>query len=120
MLTGTIKTLADLGENDRRRDHPRFQEGNFEANAALVRPLLEMADAKRCTPAQLALAWLLAQGPDVVPIPGTKRRKHLADNLAALDVKLSSDEAAALARAIDDSKVAGTRYPKGQLALLGL
>jgi aryl-alcohol dehydrogenase-like predicted oxidoreductase len=120
MLTGTIRTLADLGENDRRRDHPRFQEGNFESNAALVRPLLELADAKRCTPAQLALAWLLAQGPDVVPIPGTKRRTHLADNLAALDVKLSSDEAAALARAIDDSKVAGTRYPKGQLALLGL
>ncbi len=120
MLTGTIRTLADLGENDRRRDHPRFQEGNFESNAALVRPLLELADAKRCTPAQLALAWLLAQGPDVVPIPGTKRRTHLADNLAALDVKLSSDEAAALARAIDDTRVAGTRYPKGQLALLGL
>jgi aryl-alcohol dehydrogenase-like predicted oxidoreductase len=120
MLTGTIKTLADLGENDRRRDHPRFQEGNFEANAALVRSLLEMADAKRCTPAQLALAWLLAQGPDIVPIPGTKRRTHLADNLAALEVKLSADEAGALARAIDDTRVAGTRYPKGQLALLGL
>jgi aryl-alcohol dehydrogenase-like predicted oxidoreductase len=120
MLTGTIKSLADLGENDRRRDHPRFQEGNFEANAALVRPLLEMAQAKRCTPAQLALAWLLAQGPDVVPIPGTKRRTHLADNLAALAAKLSADEAAALARAVDDTRVAGTRYPKGQLALLGL
>ncbi len=120
MLTGTIRTMADLAENDRRRDHPRFQEGNFEANAALVRPILEMAEAKRCTPAQLALAWLLAQGPDIVPIPGTKRRTHLAENLAALDVKLSADEAASLARAIDDTRVAGTRYPKGQLALLGL
>jgi aryl-alcohol dehydrogenase-like predicted oxidoreductase len=120
MLTGAIRTLADLAENDRRRDHPRFQEGNFEANARLVRPILEMADAKRCTPAQLALAWLLAQGPDIVPIPGTKRRTHLAENLAALDVKLSADEAASLARAIDDTRVAGTRYPKGQLALLGL
>src|SRR5262250_1075263 len=61
MLTGAIRSLADLGENDRRRDHPRFQAGNVESNAALVRPLFEMADAKRCTPAQLALAWLLAQ-----------------------------------------------------------
>jgi aryl-alcohol dehydrogenase-like predicted oxidoreductase len=120
MLTGAIRTMADLAENDRRRDHPRFQEGNFEANAALVRPIIEMAEAKRCTPAQLALAWLLAQGSDVVPIPGTKRRTHLRDNLAALDVKLSADEAASLARAIDDTRVAGTRYPTGQLALLGL
>jgi aryl-alcohol dehydrogenase-like predicted oxidoreductase len=120
MLTGAIRTMADLAENDRRRDHPRFQEGNFEANAELVRPLIDMAQAKRCKPAQLALAWLLAQGPDIVPIPGTKRRTHLAENLAALEVKLSADEAAALARAIDDTHVAGTRYPKGQLALLGL
>jgi aryl-alcohol dehydrogenase-like predicted oxidoreductase len=120
MLTGSIKTMADLGENDRRRDHPRFQEGNFEANAALVRPLLEMAQAKRCKPGQLALAWLLAQGPDMVPIPGTKRRTHLRENFGALDVKLTAAEAAALAKAIDDSQVAGMRYPKGQLALLGL
>jgi aryl-alcohol dehydrogenase-like predicted oxidoreductase len=120
MLTGAINSAADLGENDRRRDHPRFQGENLAANAALVRPLMEMADAKRCTPAQLALAWLLAQGPDVVPIPGTKRRTHLRQNLAALDIKLSADEAATLARAIDDGNVQGTRYPKGQLGLLGL
>lgn len=120
MLTGAIKSLADLGENDRRRDHPRFQEGNVEHNAALVRPLVEMAEAKRCTPGQVALAWLLAQGADIVPIPGTKRRTHLRDNLAALDVNLSAADAAALSRAIDDGNVHGTRYPKGQLALLGL
>ena len=120
MLTGAISTLADLGENDRRRDHPRFQGENLERNARLVRPLMEMADAKRCSPAQLALAWLLAQGPDMVPIPGTKRRTHLRQNLAALEIKLSADEAATLARAIDDSGVQGTRYPKGQLPLLGL
>ena len=120
MLTGAINSLADLGENDRRRDHPRFQGENLERNAALVRPLMEMADAKRCSPAQLALAWLLAQGPDLVPISGTKRRTHLQQNLAALDIKLAADEAAALARAIDDSRVQGTRYPKGQLPLLGL
>jgi len=120
MLTGAIKSLSDLGENDRRRDHPRFQAGNVESNAALVRPLFELADAKRCTPAQLALAWLLAQGPDMVPIPGTKRRTHLRDNLKAAEVELSAGEAAALARGIDDSKVQGTRYPKGQLPLLGV
>jgi aryl-alcohol dehydrogenase-like predicted oxidoreductase len=120
MLTGAIRSLNDLGENDRRRDHPRFQAGNVEANAALVRPLIEMAEAKKCTPAQLALAWLLAQGADMVPIPGTKRRTHLRQNLAAADVKLSADEAKALSRAIDDGKVQGTRYPKGQLPLLGV
>jgi len=120
MLTGGIRSLADLGENDRRRDHPRFQAGNVESNAALVRPLFEMADAKRCTPAQLALAWLLAQGADMVPIPGTKRRAHLRENLKAADMTLAAGEAAALARAIDDGKVQGTRYPKGQLPLLGV
>jgi aryl-alcohol dehydrogenase-like predicted oxidoreductase len=120
MLTGAIASLADLGENDRRRDHPRFHEGNIENNAALVRPIVDMAKAKGCTPAQLALAWLLAQGPDIVPIPGTKRRTHLADNLAAAAVAITRDEAAAQARAIDDSQVAGTRYPKGQLGLLGV
>jgi aryl-alcohol dehydrogenase-like predicted oxidoreductase len=120
MLTGAIKSAADLGENDRRRDHPRFQGENLTANAALVRPLTEMAEAKRCTPAQLALAWLLAQGGDMVPIPGTKRRTHLRQNLAALDIELSAEEAAALGRAIDAAKVQGTRYPKGQLGLLGL
>jgi aryl-alcohol dehydrogenase-like predicted oxidoreductase len=120
MLTGAIRSLADLGENDRRRDHPRFQAGNVEANAGLVRPLFELADAKRCTPAQLALAWLLAQGEDTVPIPGTKRRAHLRDNLKALEVRLSAAEAAALAQAIDDGKVQGTRYPKGAMPLLGV
>jgi aryl-alcohol dehydrogenase-like predicted oxidoreductase len=120
MLTGAIKSLADLGEKDRRRDHPRFHAGNVENNAALVRPLLEMAAAKGCTPAQLALAWLLAQGTDMVPIPGTKRRTHLRENLAALEVKLSADEVATLSGTIDASKVQGTRYPAGQLPLLGV
>jgi len=120
MLTGAIRTAADLAANDRRRDHPRFQEGNLEANAALVQPLVDLAGRKRCTPGQLALAWLLAQGEDIVPIPGTKRRSHLQENLAALDVRLSPEEAAELARQIDDSRVAGTRYPQGQLSLLGV
>jgi aryl-alcohol dehydrogenase-like predicted oxidoreductase len=119
MLTGTITGLADLAENDRRRDHPRFQAGNVERNAALVRPIVEAAKAKGCAPAQLALAWLLAQGEDIVPIPGTKRRAHLRDNLRALELRLSKDEAASLARAIDDSQVQGARYPQAQLSLLG-
>jgi aryl-alcohol dehydrogenase-like predicted oxidoreductase len=120
MLTGAIKSLADLGEKDRRRDHPRFHAGNVESNAALVRPLFEMAEAKRCTPAQLALAWLLAQGNDMVPIPGTKRRTHLRENIGALDIKLSADEVATLSGTIDASRVQGTRYPAGQLGLLGI
>ena len=119
MLTGAISSLADLGENDRRRDHPRFQGENLERNARLVRPLMEMADAKRCAPAQLALAWLLAQGPDMVPIPGTKRRTHLRQNLAALEIKLSADEAATLARAIDDSRRAGHALSEGAAAAAG-
>lgn len=120
MLTGAIATGKDLPEGDRRRDHPRFHDGALEANAALIRPLLEMAKAKGCKPAQLALAWLLAQGPDIVPIPGTKRRTHLTDNLAALDVKLSAEEARQLAGAIDDGAVSGTRYPQPQMATLGI
>ena len=120
MLTGAIAKPQDLTENDRRRDHPRFHDGNLEANAALIRPLLEMAEAKGCTPSQLALAWLLAQGDDVVPIPGTKRRRHLEENLGALDVRLSAEEARTLAEAVDDADVKGTRYPGPQMATLGI
>ena len=120
MLTGAIATARDLTENDRRRDHPRFHDGNLEANAALVRPLIEAAKAKGCTPSQLALAWLLAQGEDIVPIPGTKRRAHLVQNLGALDVTLWAEEARRLADAIDDSSVHGTRYPGPQMATVGI
>ena len=120
MLTGAIAKPGDLTETDRRRDHPRFHDGNLEANAALIRPLLEMARDKGCTPSQLALAWLLAQGADIVPIPGTKRRRHLQENLGALEVALSSEEAGRLAEAIDDADVKGTRYPGPQMATLGI
>ena len=120
MLTGAISSLKDLGPDDRRRAHPRFHAGAIETNAELIQPLLEMAEAKGCTPAQLALAWLLAQGDDIVPIPGTKRRTHLRQNLAALDVELSDAEAAGLALAIDDAEVSGTRYPVPQMATLGI
>ncbi len=120
MLTGAIAASSDLAATDRRRDHPRFQGDNLARNAALVRPLMGMAKAKGCTPSQLALAWLLVQGEDVVPIPGTKRRTHLRDNLGALEVALSPIEAASLARAVDDRQVSGTRYPEAQMAALGI
>jgi aryl-alcohol dehydrogenase-like predicted oxidoreductase len=120
MLTGAISRPEDLPEGDRRRDHPRFHDGALERNAALVRPLVEMAQAKGCSPAQLALVWLLAQGRDIVPIPGTKRRTHLRQNLAAIDIRLTPEEAQQLAEAVDDSQVSGTRYPGAQMATLGL
>ena len=120
MLTGAISRPEDLPQGDRRRDHPRFHDGALERNAALVAPLIEMAKAKGCTPAQLTLAWLLAQGEDVVPIPGTKRRSHLRDNLAAIELELTPDEASRLAEAIDDEQVQGTRYPQPQMATLGI
>src|SRR5205085_8146080 len=82
-LTGAIKKADDLAEDDRRRNFPRFQGENLDKNVALVTRLEEMAKEKGCTPAQLALAWVLAQGDDIVPIPGTKRRKYLEQNVAA-------------------------------------
>ena len=113
MLTGAIRTMADLGENDRRRDHPRFQEGNFAANAALVRPLLELAETKRCKPAQLALAWLLAQGDAIVPIPGTKSRVRLEENVGAAGVTITAEDRVRLDRLAPPGAAAGERYQRG-------
>jgi aryl-alcohol dehydrogenase-like predicted oxidoreductase len=86
LLTGSTRTAGEIPVDDRRRDHPRFQEENLKKNLDLVRPLLEMARKKGCTPGQLALAWLLARGRDIVPIPGTKHRNRLEENVAAVDV----------------------------------
>jgi aryl-alcohol dehydrogenase-like predicted oxidoreductase len=119
-LTATIKTLDALLPKDRRRDHPRFAPENLARNAELLKPLEEIAAAKKCTPAQVALAWLLAQGPDIVPIPGTKRRKYLEQNCAALQVKLTADEIARLSAAFPPNAAAGTRYPEKQLTGLGI
>ena len=119
-LTATIKTLDALLPKDRRRDHPRFDPSNIEVNRGLLKPLEDIAAAQRCTPAQVALAWLLAQGGDVVPIPGTKRRKYLEENCRALEIKLSADELAALSRAFPPDATAGTRYPEKQLKALGI
>jgi aryl-alcohol dehydrogenase-like predicted oxidoreductase len=119
-LTATIKTLDALLPKDRRRDHPRFEASNIERNRDLLRPLEQIAEAKKCTPAQVALAWLLAQGQEVVPIPGTKRRKYLEENCRAVDVKLSQDEVAALSQSFTPNVAAGTRYPEKQLKALGI
>ena len=120
MLTGTIVGSDSLAENDRRRDHPRFQDGNIDANVALVQPLKALAAEKGCSTAQLALAWLLAQGDDIVPIPGTKRRTHMAENIAAADIALGADEVATIGASIDAAAVSGARYPEGQLKRLGI
>jgi aryl-alcohol dehydrogenase-like predicted oxidoreductase len=111
LLTGSTRTAGEIPVDDRRRDHPRFQEENLKKNLDLVRPLLEMARKKGCTPGQLALAWLLARGRDIVPIPGTKHRNRLEENVAAVDVSLTPEEVSALQDAIPAGAAAGTRYP---------
>lgn len=119
-LTATIKTLDALQAKDRRRDHPRFHADNLKRNVELLQPLERIAAAHRIAPAQVALAWLLAQGDDVVPIPGTKRRSYLEQNAAAAAVQLSAAEVAQLSQAFPPGRAAGTRYPEKQLAGLGL
>ena len=113
-LTGTLRSVEDVAK-DRRSDHPRFKGENFERNLSLVNIVETMAKAKGCTPAQLALAWLLAQGDDIVPIPGTKRKERLDENLGALDVTLSAAEVKQLTDAFPQGAAAGLRYPEGQM-----
>jgi aryl-alcohol dehydrogenase-like predicted oxidoreductase len=110
-LTGQIKRFEDLQEDDYRRTSPRFQGENFQRNLALVKRVEEIAREKKCTPAQLALAWVLAQGNDIVPIPGTKRRKYLQENVGALDVALTHKDLARIDEVAPHEAVAGARYP---------
>ena len=119
-LTASFRARSDLLSTDRRHDHPRFQEGNFERNLALLDPVKSLAEAKGCTPAQVALAWLLAQGEDIVPIPGTKRRKYLEENVAAADVTLSRAEMDRLEQTFQPGIAAGLRYPAFQLEKMGI
>jgi aryl-alcohol dehydrogenase-like predicted oxidoreductase len=119
-LTATIKTLDALLPKDRRRDHPRFDPANIEVNRELLKPIEAIAAAKNRSPAQVAIAWLLAQGGDIVPIPGTKRRKYLEENAGAADVALTADDIAALGKAFPPDATAGTRYPEKQLKALGI
>ncbi|MBX3665165.1 MAG: aldo/keto reductase [Burkholderiales bacterium] len=119
-LTATIKSVDALIAKDRRREHPRFSPENVNKNNGLLNSLEAIASAHKATAAQVALAWLLAQGPDIVPIPGTKRRKYLEENLAAVELQLGAAELAQLSAAFPPGVTAGTRYPEKQLKALGI
>ena len=110
-LTGAIQTFADI--DGRRAAHPRFQEENFARNRELVAQVETIAQEKGCTPAQLTLAWLLAQGPDVVAIPGTRYKQRMDENVGALRVRLTPNDVARISAAIPSGAAAGTRYPAG-------
>src|SRR5579862_9458759 len=109
-LTGQFKSLDDLPADDVRRSHPRFQGEHFQKNLDLVHKIEQLAATKGCTPSQLALAWVLAQGEDIVPIPGTKRAKYLDDNLAALHVPLAPEELSQIDALLPPGSTSGERY----------
>jgi aryl-alcohol dehydrogenase-like predicted oxidoreductase len=119
-LTGRFKSPADFPDDDYRRFHPRFTGGNFEKNIALVREIETMAAGKGCTAAQLAIAWALARGEDVVPIPGTKRRKYLEENIGALEVRLTAEELERIDRILPPGAASGPRYHEAGMATLNL
>jgi aryl-alcohol dehydrogenase-like predicted oxidoreductase len=110
-LTGRFKAAADLAEDDVRRTYPRFQPGNFEKNMGLVAKIEYLAGQKHCTPAQLVLAWLLAKGDDIVPIPGSKRRARVEENVAAAEVVLDPQDVATLDEIAPPGVATGERYP---------
>ena len=120
LLSGEISSLDQLGENDRRRDMPRFQGDNLETNLAMVKAVADIAASKGVSTAAISIAWVLAQGDDVVPIPGCSRRQTLQDSLSALEVQLSADELASIEAALDAERIIGTRYPEKQMARLGI
>jgi aryl-alcohol dehydrogenase-like predicted oxidoreductase len=117
-LTGRFRSSQDLPEDDNRRKHPRFADENIESNLRLVEAVETIAARKNKTPAQIALAWVLTRGDDVIPIPGTKRRPYLEDNVAALDVELTGEELGELDGAFPPGAAAGTRYPEPAMRFL--
>ena len=119
-LTATIGGVDDLAANDRRREHPRFAADNLANNVKLVAPIKALAEKHGCTPAQVAIAWVLSRGDDVVPIPGTSKVARLTENLAAAEIKLSKADLDTLGSSINDKSVAGTRYPGGQMKTIGI
>jgi aryl-alcohol dehydrogenase-like predicted oxidoreductase len=118
-LTGQIKKFEDLSADDYRRASPRFQGANFEKNLELVRRVEEIAREKKCKPSQLALAWVLAQDQDIVPIPGTKRRRYLEENAAAVDLQLSADDLRRMDEVFPKEAAAGARYPEAMMKMVG-
>ncbi|WP_426451866.1 aldo/keto reductase [Paenibacillus sp. S-38] len=119
-LTGQIRRFEDLAEDDYRRFSPRFQGENFQKNLDLVERIREIAAAKNVQPSQLALAWLLAQGDDIVPIPGTKRTAYLEENVGALDIELTPEELRRIDEAAPKGAAAGSRYPEASMSSLNL
>ena len=117
-LSGTIRAVADMPEGDRRHDHPRFHDANLQRNLALLEPLDELSKEKGCTQAQIALAWVLSRGRDLIPIPGSRRRTHLEENVKALEVTLSSAECERLDDVFFVGATAGLRYPEKQMRLM--
>jgi aryl-alcohol dehydrogenase-like predicted oxidoreductase len=118
-LTGQIKKFEDLEPTDYRRLSPRFQGENFQANLDLVKRVEEIATEKRCKASQLALAWVLAQGQDIVPIPGTKRRSYLEENVGALDVHLTAEDLQRIAQVMPHGVATGLRYPEVMMKMVG-
>ncbi len=116
-LTGKIKQIDDLSQDDNRRKFPRFQAENFAKNMKLVELVQLIAKEKSCTPGQLALAWVLAQGPNIIPIPGTKRRKYLEENIDSLKVRLTSADLEKIEEALPRDAFQGARYPEQMMRL---
>jgi aryl-alcohol dehydrogenase-like predicted oxidoreductase len=119
-LTGQIKSVDDLADDDFRKHHPRFQGENFQKNLDLVARVEEIAEEHKCTPAQLALAWLLAQGDDIVPIPGTRHPERVDENWGALDLVLSENDLRRIDTAAPKGETAGERYPEGGMKTINL
>jgi aryl-alcohol dehydrogenase-like predicted oxidoreductase len=113
MLTNAYRSPSDFDDSDFRRYLPRFSEENFPKNIKLVDGISALASKKGCTPSQLTLAWLLAQGEDIIPIPGTKKIKYLEENLKALEVKLSVEEEKEIRKLVEGAEVVGGRYAEG-------
>ena len=119
-LTGRFRSIEDLPADDYRRNAPRFQAENFQRNLDLVRHIQELARQKHCTPSQLALAWLLARGQDIVPIPGTKRVKYLEENVGAVDVQLTAQDLARIDAIAPQGVAAGPRYPEAGMRMVNI
>ncbi len=117
-LAGQIRKFEDLEQDDYRRQSPRFQGENFQKNLELVARVEELAKEKNCTAGQLALAWLLAQGDDIIPIPGTKRCKYLQENAGALNISLSASDLRRIEEVAPHGAVAGLRYPEAMMKLV--
>jgi aryl-alcohol dehydrogenase-like predicted oxidoreductase len=118
MLSGTIRSPADFSDNDFRRIAPRFSEDNFPKNLRLVDEIVAIARDHGVTPSQLTLAWLLAQGGDIIPIPGTTKAERLDENLGALKIKLSEEEERRIRKCCEEAEVVGGRYPESMSAVL--